>query len=129
VRFLFDVHVHHGACSELRQRGIDVMHAVDAGLGAAPDEEVLAFAAREDRILITRNCADFARLTEAYARFQQSFPGVLFFPRSLPAGNPCALTQALEVWLARLEPGMNPVRDTFGYLSSPSPSPSPSPLD
>jgi predicted nuclease of predicted toxin-antitoxin system len=42
----------------LRQQGHDVSSTREAGLAAAPDEEVMAFAVRQDRILLTYN-ADF----------------------------------------------------------------------
>lgn len=58
---------------ELRRLGHDVLTSIDAGNANAsvPDSEVLAFAARESRILLSHNRRHFLRLhqsrTEAHA--------------------------------------------------------------
>lgn len=48
----------------LRQRGHDVVAVLDPDIGlvAAPDTEVLAWAARNGRCLVTENARDFVRL-------------------------------------------------------------------
>ncbi|MFQ5743878.1 MAG: DUF5615 family PIN-like protein [Acidobacteriota bacterium] len=80
MRFLFDVHVHLSACHQLQRKGVDVVHAGEVGLGDAADHELLAFAIREDRIVVTRNYHDFARLAEAFAGQGGPFPASSFFP-------------------------------------------------
>ncbi|GIH06602.1 hypothetical protein Rhe02_46690 [Rhizocola hellebori] len=70
---------------QLRERGHDVVAVLDieVGLGAKSDEEVLAWAARSERCLVTENVADFARL----AALGVEHAGIIFvsaqrFPRT-----------------------------------------------
>ncbi len=100
LRFLFDEHVSKPACHVLRERGVDVLHVLDVGLGRAPDSDVLAWAAAEGRIVVTRNYRDFARLIEAYNAQGWSFPGVLFLPVSLSQADAGAHVRAIEAWMA-----------------------------
>jgi hypothetical protein len=91
----------------LRASGHDVVAVLDVevGLAAKTDEDVLAWAARNDRCVVTENVGDFARLA------QQGFghAGVVFvssraFPRTA-AGLP-RLEKALnELLSARGLPG------------------------
>ena len=61
IRFHLDEHVDHAIAAGLRQRGIDATTSMDAGLLEADDEDHVAFALRENRVIIT-NDADFLRL-------------------------------------------------------------------
>jgi predicted nuclease of predicted toxin-antitoxin system len=62
MRFHLDEHVAHAIAAGLRRRGIDVTTTVDAGLLSAPDEEHLAFAKRDARVIVTQD-SDFLRPT------------------------------------------------------------------
>lgn len=75
------------ACRALRKQGVDVVHVLEVGLGGAADSDVMEYAAREKRILITRNYQDFAALVEAYTRRNRGFTGVLFLPTSIAQGS------------------------------------------
>ena len=46
----------------LRQRGVDVLTALDAGMIARPDKEHLEFAISQGRVLYSFNVGDFAAL-------------------------------------------------------------------
>ena len=61
IRFHLDVHVDHDIATGLRTRGIDVTTTADAGLLRAGDEEHMAFALPEKRVIFT-NDHDFLRL-------------------------------------------------------------------
>jgi hypothetical protein len=61
LRFHLDEHVPHAVAHGLRRRKIDVTTTTDAGLLHAADEEHLAFALRESRVIFT-NDTDFLRL-------------------------------------------------------------------
>lgn len=72
----------------LRQRhqALDIVRVQEAGLSGAPDPEVLEWAAREGRPLLTH---DLATMTEfAYERVQQGLPmlGVFGISQGLPIG-------------------------------------------
>ncbi|GAC1576369.1 MAG: hypothetical protein NVS3B18_10170 [Candidatus Dormibacteria bacterium] len=88
---------------QLRARGHDVVSAHDPDyrrLEGAPDAEVFAVAAAEDRALVTENVPDFRRLeTDAFARGEKR-PALIFtsnrqFPRG-DAGTTGRLVEALH---------------------------------
>lgn len=64
LRFHLDEHVSHAIANGLRRRNIDVTTTTDAGLLHASDEEHLAFAVAENRVIFT-NDHDFLRLAAA----------------------------------------------------------------
>lgn len=60
----------------LERRGHDVLSlASDSALGALDDPEVLELAARENRILVTRNSRDFAPLLREWAESDRHHAG------------------------------------------------------
>ena len=117
LRFVFDQHVNAPAMRRLREGGVDVVHLAEVGLAEADDADVLAWAAREDRIVVTRNYQDFAPLAEAYAKRGVAFPGVLFYASSVRQSDVGHHVRALEEWVrAAEEAGGNPVRNGVGWL-------------
>jgi len=61
IRFHLDENIDGAIARALRARGIDATTAGQAGLLSASDEEHLAFALAEHRVLVTHD-ADFLRL-------------------------------------------------------------------
>lgn len=61
IRFHLDESAHGRIATALRRRGMDVTTAADAGLLSASDEQHLAFASRENRVLVTHD-SDFLQL-------------------------------------------------------------------
>lgn len=61
IRFRLDENIDGAIARALRDRGIDATTAGQAGLLSASDEEHLAFALAEHRVLVTHD-ADFLRL-------------------------------------------------------------------
>ena len=53
VRYFFDQHVFGAVVIGLRQHGIDVVTALEAGRCGQPDADQLAFATAEERVLVT----------------------------------------------------------------------------
>jgi hypothetical protein len=53
IRFYFDQHVQGAVAAGLRQRGLDVLTAQEAGRSDLPDADQLAFAAAEERVMAT----------------------------------------------------------------------------
>jgi hypothetical protein len=89
VRVLLDAHVSGRRIGRaLRRAGHDVL-ALDSNqaLSRLPDGEVLALAARDDRIVVTRNVGDFARLVRERAEARRSHAGVILVtdPRTEPS--------------------------------------------
>lgn len=66
--------------SALRQRGLDVVTAIERSLGSADDELILAEALHLGRLLLT-NDQDFLRLaSQAHVRGEEFAP-ILFWPQ------------------------------------------------
>lgn len=116
LRFLFDVHVHRQAAVQLRNRGVDVEHAIDLGLGRSSDAEVLEHAISEDRLVVTRNYRHFVPLVEACMRRGREFPGVLLVSPSIPRSDAGAHVRAIERWIRESPPGTSPVAGAYGWL-------------
>jgi len=64
IRFHLDESAHGRLATALRHRGIDVTISADVQLLSASDEQQLAFAFQENRVLITHD-ADFLQLHQA----------------------------------------------------------------
>ncbi len=62
VRFLADANLHHAIVSGClrRESSMDFLSANVAGLESMPDPDVLALAARQNRILVTHDFSDNA---------------------------------------------------------------------
>lgn len=97
-RFLFDEHVHYPAYRRLDADGIDVAHVGqirNEGGGLEDDLTILEFAARENRIVVTRNYQDFeplaksftlqGRAFQVYYSSQDHFPVIISWPTSMPS--------------------------------------------
>jgi len=76
MRFHLDEHVGHAIAEGLRRRGIDVTTTPEAGLLSAPDEEHVAFANREIRVIVTQD-ADFLR----NAANDRTHFGIAYYPQ------------------------------------------------
>lgn len=117
LRFVFDQHVNAPALQQLRDGGVNVVHVADEGLAEADDPDILAWATREERIVVTRNYRDFAPLAEAYARRGTPFPGILFYASSVRQSDVGHHVRSLREWIEEAEArDDNPVRNGIGWL-------------
>ena len=64
-KLLLDEHVSPEVANRLSARRIDATHVRNRGILGAKDHEVLKLAFDEDRILVTANVADFAKLVKS----------------------------------------------------------------
>lgn len=64
IRFHLDEHMAHAIATGLRRRGVDVTTPGDVGLLGASDEEHLAYALSEGRMVVTHD-RDFLGLDKA----------------------------------------------------------------
>jgi Domain of unknown function (DUF5615) len=62
---------------ELRARGTDVLTALDAGMIERTDEEHLAFATAQGRVLCSFNVADFYQLHTDHLAQQKAHAGIV----------------------------------------------------
>lgn len=67
-----------------RRPELDLVTVQEAGLRAAPDEEVLEWAANEGRILLTHDVATMTRYAYDRVRAGQRMPGVFEINNSTP---------------------------------------------
>jgi predicted nuclease of predicted toxin-antitoxin system len=65
----------------LRNGGIDVLTAVEAGLSGATDAEHLKFATESGRAIVTANRGDFARLHSEWASIGRAHGGIIIRSR------------------------------------------------
>jgi predicted nuclease of predicted toxin-antitoxin system len=84
VRFQADADLNHIIVLAVlrRESSVDFKSATGAGLSGRADEEVLALAAREGRVLVSH---DHRTMPKHFARFsvEQSSPGLLIVPQHL----------------------------------------------
>ena len=81
IRILIDENLSPRAALELAAAGVDAIHVRDRGLSGVKDHELLEFAFREDRILITVNVEDFEKFAsqrELHAGIVLVLDGELF---------------------------------------------------
>jgi predicted nuclease of predicted toxin-antitoxin system len=90
ARFLVDESLGIGVTRYLREAGWNAKDVSDVGLSGHPDEDVFAFAGRDDRVLLTHD-EDFLD-DRAFPPHRN--PGVIVLPGG--AGDESALVQALE---------------------------------
>ena len=102
----------------LRRHDMDVRALVEtADQRGLPDEEVLAMAAAEQRVVLTANVPDFLRLDREWRREGRSHAGILLVPSySFPQDG--SLTGALTGAVLRAQRNdLVPQRDVVGFLS------------
>ncbi len=112
TRVLLDEHVWAGLTRELTERGYDVIHATDTPQAGSDDEVLLAFAAAEDRVLLTFNVRDFAPLVATWYEAGREHAGVILSAQ-LPPGELLRRTERLLVALSA-----DDLRNTVRWLSS-----------
>ena len=79
-RFLLDEHVWGGLVEVGQEIGIDVLLVQTRLPTGTDDEEVLAFAASQERILLTSNAQDFAPLVAEWFLAEREHWGVIIVP-------------------------------------------------
>lgn len=121
TRFMGDENVNGIVIAALRDRGIDAVHVVEEGLAGMPDAEIMAVAIDDERIVITRDYADFGALVDLYIQWDIAFPGVLFISPSIPHGESGILLHAIENWIELCKSGQRSVHNTAGWLIRPGP--------
>ena len=61
----------------LRQRGVDVLTALEAGMIARPDKDHLEFAVSQGRVLYSFNVGDFAALHSEFLSTGKNHSGII----------------------------------------------------
>jgi hypothetical protein len=63
LKFFLDTHIPKAVALQLRGRGVDALRCEEVGMAEASDDELLAFATKEGRAMVSID-ADFLRLSE-----------------------------------------------------------------
>jgi hypothetical protein len=88
LRWLADENFNNDILRALSRRGpdIDIVRVQDAGLTGAEDEAILAWAAEQDRVLLTHDVSTIT--AHAYRRVTKGdrMPGVFEIHRGVPIG-------------------------------------------
>ncbi|MBI3971944.1 MAG: DUF5615 family PIN-like protein [Chloroflexi bacterium] len=100
----------------LRLRGIDLETATDAGMLERDDEEQLAYAASQGRVIVTSNAAHFANLHRHYLETGRTHAGIIVIHQQrFTTGE--VIRRLLRLVGTRTADAM---RDQLEYLSSKS---------
>lgn len=94
VRFYFDEHLHGVTVAALRNRGVDVLTAHEAGTRGDPDDEQLRYATALGRAVVTFD-TDYLTWAADFLARGEPFAGVVY---ALPARynqNPALLANDL----------------------------------
>ena len=78
MRLLLDEHINSEVARQLRNKGYDVVTAGEVRMTEASDEQLLDFAAREKRVLVTYNIGDFQLLISGWHRAGRHHSGIVF---------------------------------------------------
>lgn len=99
IKFQADADLNHNIVLALRRRQpvIDFQSADEAKIREMSDPEVLAYSAREGRLLVSHDCNTMPDHFAAFVAAQHS-PGVFMFAQGLPIGK--AVEELLQIWEA-----------------------------
>ena len=78
------------------QVGMDVLTSNDAGMAESPDEEQIAFAVANQRVILTANIKDYRRLCGEHQARGESHPGVILRRQDLPVGE--QIRRIVRMW-------------------------------
>lgn len=102
MRLALDAHYSPTIASRLRDRGHDVVAAVERGWQSESDPSLLESCLTEDRVLVTNNVADFMVLARRWQAEGREHAGLVFtsdstFPRT--TGAVARVIRALDALL------------------------------
>jgi predicted nuclease of predicted toxin-antitoxin system len=80
IKLFLDEDVWLGLASTMRERGFDVLHVYEVDRGEMSDADQLAYAAQEQRAILTQNAGDFVGLVREYYERNHSHAGVILSP-------------------------------------------------
>jgi len=99
IKFQADADLNEDILTGVRRRepAVDFQTAAEAGLRGVPDEQVLALAAREGRVLVSHDCRT---MPQAFGNFilNETSPGLLLV--SQPTSILVAIEELLLIWTA-----------------------------
>ena len=97
----------------LRGMGVDAVSAHEKGMLGVSDEEQMMAAAKEERVLVTRNRDDFIMLTVRFFEDLKSHHGLIIIPHSIPGSNFSLLARLLSEHAKKHLEGLDPYTIEF----------------
>jgi predicted nuclease of predicted toxin-antitoxin system len=94
LRLFLDEDVHLALADALHKRGYDAIHTSEQRRSGLSDDSQLAFAATENRCLVTFNVGDFVQLHNRWLELGREHGGIIV-SKQLPVGE--ALRRLLEL--------------------------------
>jgi Domain of unknown function (DUF5615) len=100
VRFLADADLNKAILSGVlrREPSLDFLTAQAAGLRGMKDPEVLALAAKQQRVLVSHDAGTMPAHFREFTKAGKRSAGLFLLPQSLDVGT--AIEELLLVWLA-----------------------------
>jgi predicted nuclease of predicted toxin-antitoxin system len=98
MRFLLDEDIHPRVAEAAWELQLDVVSVHELRRRGRSDHDQLAFAAEQDRVLITRNRGDYLHWTREFYHAGLPHRGVLLVERGLPNDQPAMIARALRRW-------------------------------
>lgn len=77
IKLFLDEHVWQGLTGALRELGYDALHVCDADRAGMDDDEQLAFAAEQGRVVLTYNIKHFAPLAQVWYEAGRDHAGII----------------------------------------------------
>ncbi len=77
-RFYTDVHIAREAVRQLRNKGVDIIHAGSVGMADAEDRTHLAYATQERRVMVTCD-EDFEHYHAEWQASEREHSGIVYF--------------------------------------------------
>ena len=78
VKLLLDEHIWTGLTDALEKQGYDALHILDTDQSGLDDEPLLAFAAAQERAVLTYNVKHFAPLVSLWYEAGKEHAGIIF---------------------------------------------------
>jgi uncharacterized protein with PIN domain len=115
LKLLLDEMYSPALARELRAAGLDVDTVAELGLAGGSDPEVFSAALAQDRVVLSENVADFARIFAEHLAAGRHHPGVLIALSSRFSRRPAGLGAIVAAVLACAD---LPLEDRLVYLES-----------
>lgn len=100
-RFLLDEDLSRRVAEIARGLGLDMVSVHEVGRIELDDDDHLRWAAREGRIVVTRNRNDYIEWTTVFFQRGEPHAGVLIVPTALSIQRPERIAHAVQRWAER----------------------------
>lgn len=99
MRFLLDENIHPRVAESAWEQEMDVVSVIELRRVGRSDRDQLEFAAAQDRVLVTRNRADYLHWTREFYHAGLPHRGVILVGEGLPNDQPETVARALGRWV------------------------------